>query len=360
MLANTENYIFIWVGDDNVKKQLPKSERVKFCKINTLKSIYYVLKSKYAIFSQGTSDIFKLNIYKNMTTIFLDHGIPVKKWALDDQRLEAGLLPTDNFATKIYKKLTKAEIQYDYFISASRLNDECILSALANLGPNQNNILKSGTPRNDMLINRNEEEIIEIKNKYAKILKFNPRKKIILYAPTFRRTNSRIEVFCDRDEKEKSILKKILEENNYILIEKNHFATFNNNLIDEVKDNCFIKIDNDQNNYINIQEMLLFTDILISDYSGVFLDYTLLDKPIIHFAFDYEYYRDIDSGLYYDINDFSAGKITESFEETCEEIKKLIEGNDEYIDKRNKIRNTFLAYERGNASKNIVEQVFIK
>lgn len=360
MLSNTEDYIFIWIGDKSVQRQLPQNIRVKFCKINTLKSIYYVLKSKYAIFSQGMSDIFNLNIYRNMTTIFLDHGIPVKKWALDDQRLNVGLLPSNNLVTRIYKKFTKSEIQYDYFISASKLNDECILSALANLGPNKENILKSGTPRNDVLIRRNEEEIINIKNKYAQMLKFDPGKKVVLYAPTFRRTNSRIEVLCDRNEKDKNILRNILKKNNAVLIEKNHFATFNNNLIDEVKDNCFIKVDNNQNKYINIQEILLFTDILISDYSGVFLDYCLLDKPIIHFAFDYEYYRDIDSGLYYDINDFAAGKVTKNFEETCEEINNLLKGNDEYSDRRNIVRRTFLEYEDGSASEKIVKKVFKK
>ena len=102
----------------------------------------------------------------------------------------------------------------------------------------------------------------------------------------------------------------------------------------------------------------MFTDILISDYSGVFLDYCILDRPMIHFAFDYEYYRDIDSGLYYDIEDFSGGAITKSFDETCKEIESILSGKDNYADKRHYVRNKYLEYEKGKASEIIVKTIF--
>jgi CDP-glycerol glycerophosphotransferase (TagB/SpsB family) len=109
---------------------------------------------------------------------------------------------------------------------------------------------------------------------------------------------------------------------------------------------------------INIQELLLITDILITDYSSVLFDFVLLDKPSICFAYDYEYYRDIDSGLYYEIEDYSAGRVTRSFEETCEELEQLLNGVDNYIHKRRYVREKYMPYDDGNACAKIFIAVF--
>lgn len=103
--------------------------------------------------------------------------------------------------------------------------------------------------------------------------------------------------------------------------------------------------------------MLMFTDIVISDYSGAFLDFILLDRPVIHFVYDYKYYKDVDSGLYYDIEDFGAGAITSTLEELIKELQQLLSGKDEYCCKRKYVREKYMKYEIGKSSQMIVETV---
>ena len=103
--------------------------------------------------------------------------------------------------------------------------------------------------------------------------------------------------------------------------------------------------------------MLLFTNILISDYSGAYLDYLLLDRPIIHYVYDYEYYKNVDSGLYYDIEDFSAGFVAYTFEELIESLSSVLEGIDPYKTKREYVKNKYMTYEIGKASDIITKNV---
>jgi CDP-glycerol glycerophosphotransferase len=118
-----------------------------------------------------------------------------------------------------------------------------------------------------------------------------------------------------------------------------------------------IYLNKEDNLAVNIQELLLVIDVLISDYSSILFDYVLLDKPSICFAYDYEYYRDIDSGLYYEIDDYSTGRVTSSFEETCEELERLLMGYDNYVDKRKYVREKYMPYDQGHASEIIINTV---
>ena len=360
MLKNTSGYKLIWVGDKVIKNYIEGREGIVYCKRNSLKSFYYIFKSKYIFVSHSLVDISRLPIFIDNIKILTDHGIPIKKWGLDDQRFVSKNLKKDNYITKVYKKIVSKENRFDYFVSASRLNDKCICSAEKNWGAVDKALLKTGTPRNDYLFNLNDKSIEKLKNRYSKQLGFEPNKKIILYAPTFRRTGSNIENIAVReDKKEIEYLEMLLDKYNYVFIEKNHFATFkqkgNKNTISQNNRICL-----GSEEEIDIQELLAITDVLISDYSGVFLDYTILDRPIINFVFDYDYYKDIDSGLYYNVNEFSAGKVAYRYSEVIDEMEKLFKGIDKYRDKRIEIRNKFLEYENGNASEKILKKVLQK
>lgn len=86
----------------------------------------------------------------------------------------------------------------------------------------------------------------------------------------------------------------------------------------------------------------MISDIHITDYSGSFLDFILLDKPVIHYIYDYEYYRDIDTGLYYPIEEYAAGFYSKESTEVIDEIERLLKHNDRFVERRHKIRNVFL------------------
>src|SRR5699024_2446441 len=90
-------------------------------------------------------------------------------------------------------------------------------------------------------------------------------------------------------------IQELLQKENAVIIEKMHFADTLPYEKDIDKDITILSIDPKENS----EELLLVSDILISDYSSCYLDYTLLDRPIIHFAYDLGDYKTKDRGLYY-------------------------------------------------------------
>lgn len=141
-----------------------------------------------------------------------------------------------------------------------------------------------GMPKNDILVHHKED--------YRNLLRQKlgiPKNKIaILYAPTFREEANFKEVF-DVDVK---LWKEILGEE-YVLLYRAHPVV---NFMEKTNDDFFI----DVTNYEVVEDIMIASDILVSDYSGIIFDYCIMDKPIFLWPYDYEKYNTI-RGLYFDI-----------------------------------------------------------
>ena len=100
----------------------------------------------------------------------------------------------------------------------------------------------------------------------------------------------------------------------------------------------------DVSDYSDISELMIISDILITDYSSVLFDYLNLKKPMIFFACDLEYYRDIERGFYLDYNEL-PGPIVK----TDEELLKAVDNIDNYWvqfgNKYNKFIKEYCQYE---------------
>lgn len=348
----------IWIGTESIRIHVPQNEKTLFVKKGSIKAIYYLLRAKYIFISQMVrGDLTSLNVYENAIIIHCWHGVPLKKIGSHMHQTIIHRTKIEQSIRNIGKNILGVPIQYNYFISSSPKNDKVFQSAFSSIGATSNNMLHSGYPRNDMFFNLKKDEIDMLKEKYSKILDIPMNKKVVLYLPTYRRKADSIETLCNRNKKELKDLNDLLEKHQAILIEKNHFQTYEKVKMDynSSLSNSLIKLSPEKQ--INIQEILLFTDILISDYSGAFLDFTLLDRPIIHYAYDYDYYKDIDSGLYYNIEEFAAGKVATTFPEVIEELEQLLTGNDLYKSKREQVRKDFMTYEEGHACEYVCQKV---
>ncbi len=83
-----------------------------------------------------------------------------------------------------------------------------------------------------------------------------------------------------------------------------------------------------QNNEIDIQELLIKSSLLVTDYSSVFMDFGYMEKPVIYFHFDYENYRKnhLSEG-YFNYNNDGFGEITKNLRELVESIKRIAENS---------------------------------
>ena len=107
---------------------------------------------------------------------------------------------------------------------------------------------------------------------------------------------------------------------------------------------------------MDIQELLMDTDILVTDYSSTYIDYLLLDRPIVFYNFDYQDYLNTDREMYYDYEEVTPGYKAENFDQLMEEFERLIQGEDYFKEERERVCNFFYCKEgQGPIGKKLLE-----
>ena len=174
------------------------------------------------------------------------------------------------------------------------------------------NVVATGVPRTDMFFD--EQVANEMKANFYRDYPEWQDKKIIMFAPTFR-GNGRL---TGHYPMEKFDLKEVADAlgEEYGIIVKMH--PFVNNPVEIPKGYENRIIDLSENSEIN--DLLFVTDILITDYSSVVFEASLLDIPMLFYAFDLSEYiatRD----FYYEYEPFLPGKLTQTQGELVDAIK---------------------------------------
>ena len=134
-------------------------------------------------------------------------------------------------------------------------------------------------------------------------------KKLVLYAPTFRGEEEHdkklLEAF-DFDAFQKELGK------DYFLMVRLHPQIQSAKVPDTVAN---------MTDYPNVRKLLCMTDILIADYSSIAVEYSLLNRQIILYAFDKEWYLSKDRGFYFDYEKTAPGPIVENMQDLIDCIK---------------------------------------
>lgn len=180
----------------------------------------------------------------------------------------------------------------DYAIAGSEYGERQYRSAFRYTGE----IINQGTPRNDKLINIDREEISNIKTK----LGIGSETGTLMYAPTLRRKNQGNSTAQEVQELNISSLLSILESKynkKWVCLLRAHPAVDMLSNID-----CDERII-DVTKYEDMSDLLLISDMLITDYSSCAGDFALLGRPVILFQFDRDEYMKKDRTFYFNIED---------------------------------------------------------
>lgn len=182
------------------------------------------------------------------------------------------------------------------------------------------------------------------KQKLYEIMPEAKDKKIILYAPTFRghvataSAPNRIdfERFCRE------------LGNEYVLVCKHHPFVKKPPIIPEELQH-FAR---DLTKELTIEDLLCCADICISDYSSLIFEYSLFEKPMIFYAYDYDNYCDW-RGFYYDYSEFTPGPVVQTEDELLNTIKHI----DTLFDKQKVIdfKEKFMGSCDGHATERIIQ-----
>ncbi len=344
-MVNNKKYrkfTFVWAFREKEKYEfLAKNRNTLVVTINSKEYEKYLAMSKYWIFNYKIPDY----LYPKKNQIFIQcwHGTPLK-------RLGCDLIHFDNVLNTIngMKKRYKIEAsKFTYFLSPSRFASERFISAwnLKEIGK-QNIIVEKGYPRNDFLFNYTDKDVEKIKKKLGIE---NDKRKVILYAPTYRSNQHEAGVgYTYKEEINFEKLRKKLE-NKYIVLFRPHY--FIANVFDFNKYKGFVY---DVSEIDDINELYIITDLLITDYSSVFFDFANLKRPMLFYMYDLDHYRNESNGFYIGLNEL-PGKITTTQDELEDEIEKIGK-NFMYDEKYKKFNKKYNYLDDGNASKRVVEE----
>lgn len=131
----------------------------------------------------------------------------------------------------------------------------------------------------------------------------------MLYTPTFRRSPQENEELLEHFPAQK--IHEILGDSWVILIKVHPKYP-----VDNIMENSFCY---NMTNYSRVTDLYFVTDLLVTDYSSTIVEYTLLDKPIVLYAFDLEKY---DRGFYRDYESTVPGPVAHDEEEFLEILSK--------------------------------------
>ncbi|MDE5698050.1 MAG: CDP-glycerol glycerophosphotransferase family protein [Lachnospiraceae bacterium] len=249
---------------------------------------------------------------------------------------EEGLYFEDELMRKLFKMRNPSP---DYMAAGSRFFAENMKNAF---GFEKTVFLESGLPRNDVLFDKTSFS--------GKVKRFYniEDKKVILYAPTFRERKNNA----------------VMEEINFGQLAETLHQRYGGEWVALYRAHYFVQdagIDSENvinvSGYENMQELLIDTDILISDYSSCMWDFSFLYRPIIVYAPDENTYCEKDRGL------TAAGKrMPYPKAKNMEELTALAEKHDFDADVEKLIAHhrEMGAYDTGNAIKCITDLIISK
>ncbi|WP_440894788.1 CDP-glycerol glycerophosphotransferase family protein [Amphibacillus sp. Q70] len=267
---------------------------------------------------------------ENQINIQFWHGIPLK-----------GISYMSNYSYQDAEANHRAWSKLDYIVSSSQ-TVSTLLNACYGVESNKYKIL--GYPRNDLMDKQGGRARLE------SIFNINlNNKKNIFYMPTYR-----LNAYGEGNGTDEQLLTQLsfeqlkrfntfLEYNDFYLFIKlhpeeqminhqlSHIKTIDEKVLKESK--------------IDLYELLGEADLLITDYSSVYFDFLLLDRPIIFFTPDIDRYK-VDRGfLLNPIEFWMPGEIVYTIEELQQEMLNSLFTVDKFVEQRRTLKKIFHQYQ---------------
>ena len=310
---------------------------------------YYKLCATAGYWVTNSRMVDSIDIREGQVYVQCWHGTPLKRLGFDIE------VKGDNsqFSKEVLCAHYKVDaLKYTYMLSPSRFCTEKFTSAFAlkDVG-REDIIIEEGYPRNDFLKTYTDEDVARVR----KELGIPAGKKVILYAPTWR-DNQHDAVTGGYTFENPVDFDKLRRKfgNEYVILFRPHY--FIANQFDFAKYEGWV---HNAANYPEINDLYIISDMLITDYSSVFFDYSILDRPIIFYMYDLKYYQDVVRGFYISLDEL-PGPIVETEPDLIEKIEtvNLWSNTNAYDRKYQKFSEKFTYLDDGHAAERVVKRIW--
>ncbi len=317
---NEKYKIVVSINDvDNYVQNTP--DNVTF--VGNKQGISYFMRAKYAFYCFGK---YPIKPSKSQVVVNLWHGTPLKKLG----NLEKGLEKTDyNFFT--------------YVVASSPLYQPIMAKIF---GCKEEQVIITGNPRNDELFTRD-----------AATDCLSKKGKVILWLPTYREYDEEYVVSLLKNNQLERLNAKLKDLNCRLIIKLHPLQTASVNYDAYSQIEFMVQKDLDKKG-MSVYSLLKKADALITDYSSVYFDYILLNRPIAFTVEDIEEYRRKRGFVFENPFEYMPGMKLSSYDDLEQFISDVAKGNDTYAAQREKVNMIINSYNDGNSSLRVAEKVF--
>lgn len=336
----------IWITHKRKIVELLKKNGYEVYYYHSFKGIWYALRGKVYIFDNYSKDI---NFWQSGRAVKINlwHGIPLKKIQADN--LFDSFRHSHNLwdKWKNFPRNLSDEKPHHYVLATSELMKPIFRSAFRT-----ENVLVCGYPRNDGVLSGmacnlctvQEQKMLELVQEKVRDFGF----RMIYYMPTFR--DSEIKFFEVVAIEE---LNEFLVSNQLLFCVKLHPKSKLRKKFEEIQGGNIVFIDADADPYIFIQE----SSLLVTDYSSIYFDYLLSDKPIVFFAYDLNEYLSTSREMYFEYREYTPGRKAFTWEELKEAILNALENREVYKEEREQMITSMFCYGKKETSGILAEEI---
>jgi CDP-glycerol glycerophosphotransferase len=339
--ADNSKYLFEYVSKQpgHTAVWFTRSRRV-YKQVNTLgyrcvyfyslQSLLLCFRARYVVTCVAYNDI-PLWVYllsRSATYINLWHGTPLKR-----------LVVNRHFLSRLLRRfiVTALGREVDMVISSSPEISE-VFTDYFHIP--LRSFAVTGYPRNDGMWRQETYSADKGDTKY------------ILFIPTFRDYAENVNLFEQYGFNIENVEAFLREKNAVLYVRLHPKDIFRSaKVFESVRSSQYIRFLTDEYIKDDLYPFLGSVDVLITDYSSVYLDFLLLDRPIIFSAFDIETYVSHDRGFYFNYEEVTPGPKVRNWGDILYELEKLLSGDDDYKGERAAVNNRLNTFTDNNNSK---------
>ena len=213
-------------------------------------------------------------------------------------------------------------------------------------GIEESAILATGLPRIDEFLNPERVESVQ-KDFYEKWPNLK-RKRVVLFAPTFRGRGQR-DAYYDYSKIDFEGLRRWCGEDGVVLFRMHHFVKEEPPIPHDCRDRLINFSD-----YPDTNDLLHMVDVLITDYSSIVYEFSLLNRPMLFYAYDEVEYQ-ATRGFHGDYRDLAPGKICNTFAELLDALTT----EDFEFEKVTEYRNLYCEYTDTGSTDRVIDQIIL-
>jgi len=287
---------------------------------------------------------------KPRTIINLWHGIPLKKLlalANDDVRKH-----TDRVA---FRRIERSH--YAGLITSSAIDSYAMATMFHPI--TYDRVWVTGLPRSDFLVMPRPQLPAYLRDGLERIEQMKGAKRLIVYAPTYRQVTVTGAAYYQFSEQDAQAIRALLARHNAILGIRLHYfrnSTELFNIETLIDGQTIVALGHDQ--YPDIACVLRGADLVVTDYSSVYIDALYLNKPVFSFAYDLEHYQQQQDGVLYDLDLVFPGPVVGTPEALLQALDLELDAPQQVDSDRYRLARTlFFAHTDAGNCQRVIERI---